>query len=118
MPKTKPVDTYSDAYDEWFERNREIYAAELEAVRQLLPSPDAKGVEVGVLEDAGFSAVGIRQTLIPDEKNYVVLDGFGEGAFVEVRGENRIIETSGMLRPFDSETGRAYFSLKGTCENE
>ena len=48
MPKTDPFEKYTDAYDDWFARNPEAYQAELAAIRELLPSPLGRGVEVGV----------------------------------------------------------------------
>jgi len=48
MPKTEPFEKYSDAYDEWFEKNSDLYNAELEAIGQLIPPTGGEGVEVGV----------------------------------------------------------------------
>lgn len=48
MPKTEPFEKYTDAYDDWFARNPEAYQAELAAIRELLPSPLGRGMEVGV----------------------------------------------------------------------
>jgi len=48
MPKTGPFEKHSNRYDEWFEKNTDVYHAELEAIRQLLPAPQAYGLEVGV----------------------------------------------------------------------
>lgn len=59
MPKTGPFDTYCDAYDEWFEKNSELYHTELEAIRRLVPSPCDKGVEVGVGSARFAAALGI-----------------------------------------------------------
>jgi SAM-dependent methyltransferase len=68
MPKTQPFDEYSDAYDAWFEKNRELYDAELEAVRQLIPWPGADGVEVGVGSGKFAAPLGIRIGVEPSEK--------------------------------------------------
>jgi len=48
MPKIEPFEKYSDAYDEWFEENCDLYKDELEAIRQLIPSFGSEGMEVGV----------------------------------------------------------------------
>lgn len=48
MPKTGPFEHYCDAYDDWFEKNRDVFAAELETIRSLLPRPGTAGLEVGV----------------------------------------------------------------------
>ena len=48
MPRIDAFENHSDAYDDWFDRNQEVYAAELKAVRQLLPIGEPRGLEVGV----------------------------------------------------------------------
>jgi len=68
MPRTEPFDKYSDAYDEWFEKNRELYDAELEAVRQLVPAPGAEGMEVGVGSGKFAAPLGIKIGVEPSEK--------------------------------------------------
>ena len=48
MARIDAFEQHSDAYDEWFDKNAEAYAAELEAIRQLLPAAGARGLEIGV----------------------------------------------------------------------
>lgn len=48
MARINAFEQHSDAYDEWFDKNAEAYAAELEAIRQLLPDAGARGLEIGV----------------------------------------------------------------------
>jgi SAM-dependent methyltransferase len=67
MPKTEPFERYSDRYDEWFERHCEIYHAELEAIRQLIPSPHAKGLEVGIGSGKFAVPLGIKIGVEPSE---------------------------------------------------
>ena len=67
MPKTGPFDQYSDAYDEWFEKNRELYEVELEAIRRLIP-PGGKGLEVGVGSGKFAAPLGIKMGVEPSEK--------------------------------------------------
>jgi SAM-dependent methyltransferase len=67
MPRTDAFDRYADAYDEWFERNQAWYAAELEAVRQLVPGPAADGLEVGVGSGRFAAPLGIRVGVEPSE---------------------------------------------------
>lgn len=45
MPKTQGYESHADMYDQWFDENPEIYQAEIEAVRKLLP--EGKGIEIG-----------------------------------------------------------------------
>ncbi|MCI4397492.1 MAG: class I SAM-dependent methyltransferase [Acidobacteria bacterium] len=68
MPKTGPFEEHSDRYDEWFERNRDVYHAELEAIRQLIPSPNAKGLEVGVGSGKFAVPLGIKIGVEPSER--------------------------------------------------
>ena len=46
MAKTDPFQKYTANYDEWFDENRFVYEAELQAVRSLLPQKK-RGLEVG-----------------------------------------------------------------------
>jgi len=68
MPKTEPFDQHGDRYDEWFETNRDVYLAELEAIRRLIPSPTAKGLEVGVGSGRFAAPLGIKIGVEPSEK--------------------------------------------------
>ncbi|MDY0212265.1 MAG: methyltransferase domain-containing protein [Desulfuromonadaceae bacterium] len=68
MPKTESFERYSAAYDEWFEKNHALYAAELEVVRQLLPMAEADGVEVGVGSGRFAAPLGIKTGVEPSEK--------------------------------------------------
>ena len=62
-----PFEKYSDAYDEWFKRNSDLYDAELEAVRQLIPS-GIEGMEVGVGSGKFAAPLGIKIGVEPSEK--------------------------------------------------
>ncbi|MEA1923582.1 MAG: class I SAM-dependent methyltransferase, partial [Pseudomonadota bacterium] len=68
MPKIKPFEKHSDAYDEWFKKNIDLYEAELAAVRQLIPPPGAEGVEVGVGSGKFAAPLGIKIGVEPSEK--------------------------------------------------
>lgn len=68
MPKTEPFEKHSDAYDEWFKKNIDLYKAELEAIRQLIPSPGAEGMEVGVGSGKFAAPLGIKIGVEPSEK--------------------------------------------------
>ncbi len=52
MAKTEPFDRYADEYDNWFQEHRDLYEAELAALRPLLrPLQErdwAAGLEIGV----------------------------------------------------------------------
>jgi len=68
MPKIEPFEKHSDAYDEWFEKNRDSYEAELEVIRHLIPTPEAEGVEVGVGSGKFAAPLGIKVGVEPSEK--------------------------------------------------
>lgn len=60
MPKTDAFDKYSDEYDAWFDSHRDAYSAELETIRQLIPSTQAIGMEVGVGSGKFAVPLGIK----------------------------------------------------------
>jgi len=68
MPKTEPFEKHSEAYDEWFDKNHRLYEAELLAIRQLIPSTDAEGMEVGVGSGKFAVPLGIKAGVEPSEK--------------------------------------------------
>lgn len=68
MPRTSAFEDHSDAYDEWFEINADLYAAELKTVRQLLPENPQKGLEVGVGSGKFAEPLGIKIGVEPCEQ--------------------------------------------------
>jgi len=68
MPKTEPFEKHADRYDQWFQDHRDLYLAELEAVRQLMPSHAANGLEVGVGSGKFAAPLGIRTGVEPAEE--------------------------------------------------
>lgn len=68
MPKIEPFEKYSDEYDRWFDNHLDIYAAELEAIRQLIPPFGAEGMEVGVGSGKFAVPLGIKIGVEPSEK--------------------------------------------------
>ncbi len=65
MPKTAPFDQYADQYDKWFENNQAIFKTELEAIRQLIPSNNLEGIEVGVGSGKFAAPLGIKVGIEP-----------------------------------------------------
>lgn len=65
MPKTEPFERYCDAYDDWFEKNRAVFAAELETIRRLIPRPETVGLEVGVGSGQFAGPLGISIGIEP-----------------------------------------------------
>ncbi|RLB75530.1 MAG: SAM-dependent methyltransferase, partial [Deltaproteobacteria bacterium] len=60
MPKVDAFEKHSDAYDDWFVKNREAYEVELKAVQQLLPVGDVQGMEIGVGSGKFAVPLGIK----------------------------------------------------------
>ena len=59
MARTTPFEKYADRYDDWFEGNRSVYQAELQAVGSLLP-PHGAAVEIGVGTGRFAAPLGVR----------------------------------------------------------
>jgi len=87
MPKTEPFEKQSDRYDAWFEKNRDVYHAEIEAIRQLIPFPEAKGLEVGVGSGKFAVPLGIKIGVEPAEKMAVKAEKLGIRVFRDVAEE-------------------------------
>jgi ubiquinone/menaquinone biosynthesis C-methylase UbiE len=68
MPKIESFEKYSDEYDKWFETHNDFYAAELEAIRRLIPPSGAQGMEVGVGSGKFAVPLGIKIGVDPSEK--------------------------------------------------
>ncbi|MDA3903125.1 MAG: class I SAM-dependent methyltransferase [Desulfuromusa sp.] len=77
MPKIDAFETYSDAYDDWFEKNRLAYEAELKAVRQLLPAGDVRGMEVGIGSGKFAVPLGIKVGVEPSKQMAVKAEKLG-----------------------------------------
>jgi ubiquinone/menaquinone biosynthesis C-methylase UbiE len=67
MPKTEPFDKYSEEYDEWFKKNIDLYEAELEVIRQLIPSHRLVGMEIGIGSGKFAVPLGINIGVEPSE---------------------------------------------------
>lgn len=58
MPLIAPFEKHVERYEAWYEKNPHAYAAELAAIRELLPQA-GKGVEIGVGTGRFASPLGI-----------------------------------------------------------
>jgi len=67
MARTEPFERYSKEYDGWFIKNKDIYRAELDAVKSLVPS-DKFGVEIGVGSGRFALPLGIKVGVDPSKK--------------------------------------------------
>lgn len=74
------IDPYQDnveQYDRWFDKNCQIYAAELKAVKSLLPEKKQRGVEIGAGTGRFAAPLGLEIGIEPSEKM---------GSFAQKRG--------------------------------
>lgn len=61
---TNPYETHVDDYDAWFYENDQLFSAEVEAIRELLP-PFQRGVEIGAGSGLFAQALGIAEGVEP-----------------------------------------------------
>lgn len=64
MARTDPFQLFTAQYDEWFEENRFVYEAELQAVRSLLPT-GKHGLEIGAGTGRFAIPLGIETGIEP-----------------------------------------------------
>jgi len=67
MMEKEPFETHTDEYEEWFEKNRFVYEAELRAVKELLPAK-GESIEIGVGSGRFAVPLGIRLGIDPSLK--------------------------------------------------
>jgi len=67
MVKIESFEKYSKEYDEWFIRNKNIYLAELNAIKSFIPSGKS-GVEIGVGSGRFALPLGIKVGVEPSKK--------------------------------------------------
>lgn len=67
MMEKRPFEIHTDEYEEWFEKNRFVYEAELRAVKELLPA-EGESIEIGVGSGRFAVPLGIRLGIDPSLK--------------------------------------------------
>ena len=67
MTKSVPFEKHTTEYEEWFEKNRMVYEAELRAVQSLLPQ-DQSGMEIGVGSGRFAAPLGVRVGIEPSSR--------------------------------------------------
>ena len=85
MAKIDAFEKFHEKYDDWFVRNENLYEAELEAVKQLLPK-NAEGLEIGIGTGKFAVPLGIKKGIDPSpqmskiakEKGLEVTEGVAE----------------------------------------
>ena len=68
MPKIESFEKYSEEYDQWFDKHPDFYAAEIAAIRRLIPDAGAEGMEIGVGSGKFAVPLGIKVGVEPSEK--------------------------------------------------
>ncbi|MBO1927806.1 class I SAM-dependent methyltransferase [Thiomicrorhabdus sp. 6S2-11] len=85
MPKTQGYEAHAAEYDQWFDENPEIYQAEINAIKRLLPQ--GKGIEVGagsgrftapLAIDTGVEPASAMRARAKRERNIEMLNGTAE----------------------------------------
>jgi SAM-dependent methyltransferase len=85
MTRINPFDEQANNYDTWFEKHPDLYLAELEALRSVIPA-NGSGVEIGVGTGRFASSLGIRIGIEPSprmaelarQRGIEVLEGVAE----------------------------------------
>ncbi len=67
MARIEPFEKYHKEYDNWFIRNKEIYKAELKAIKPFIPK-NKKGIEIGVGSARFAKPLGIKIGVEPSKK--------------------------------------------------
>ena len=67
MARIESFEKYCKEYDEWFIKNQNIYSAELNAIKGLIP-PDKYGVEIGIGTGRFALPLGIKVGIEPLKK--------------------------------------------------
>lgn len=81
MSKKTPFDKYSSRYDEWFDKNADIYHTELETIRQLIPDFKGEALEVGVGTGKFAVPLGISVGVEPVENMAIKAERHGIQVF-------------------------------------
>jgi SAM-dependent methyltransferase len=85
MPRTESFEQHPDRYDRWFERHPHAFAAEVRALRSLMPR-DGRGLKIGVGTGQFAEQLGIEEGVDPSptmrrracERGIDVCDGVAE----------------------------------------
>ncbi len=104
MGSTELFNERAAEYDEWFEDNPQILAAEIEAIRQVTP-PFSRGLEVGVGTGRFARAMGVKLGVEPSE---------AMAAFARDRGIE-VVRAYAEALPFHDGSFDAVFMITVDC---
>ena len=104
MAEPNPFETHYAEYDAWFDRNPNVYASELLAIRELLPPP-GDWVEIGVGSGRFASVLGIPLGIEPAD---------GIATLARERGVG-VIKGKAECLPLESASLDATFLITTLC---
>ena len=67
MPRISPFERHTEQYDEWFDKNRWVYEAELRAVKAMMPA-GGRGLEIGIGTGRFADPLGIKGGVEPSKR--------------------------------------------------
>lgn len=67
MIKTIPFETHTAEYEQWFDKYESVFKSEVEAIREMLPGGESRGIEIGVGTGRFSAALGLREGIEPAE---------------------------------------------------
>ena len=76
MAKVEPFEKYSNKFEDWFTRNRYVYASEISVIKETLPEFN-NAIEIGVGSGRFAEPLGITKGLEPSEKMAEIARGRG-----------------------------------------
>lgn len=76
MSKIKPFDKHCKEYDNWYDKNQNIYKSELNAIKSFIPS-GLYGVEIGVGTGRFAKPLGVNVGVEPSNGMAEIAKGFG-----------------------------------------
>jgi len=104
MAEPSPFETHYAEYDAWFDRNPNVYASELLAIRELLPPP-GDWVEIGVGSGRFSSVLGIPLGIEPAD---------GIATLARARGVG-VVKGKAECLPLESASLDAAFLITTLC---
>ena len=63
--KIQPFETRAAEYDEWFDKHPFVFESEVEAIRDMLPPGNSRGIEVGLGTGRFSIALGLKEGVEP-----------------------------------------------------
>jgi SAM-dependent methyltransferase len=65
IAKIKPFETHAEEYDAWYDLHPYVFESEVEAIRNMLPYGESRGIEVGLGTGRFSTALGLKEGVEP-----------------------------------------------------